>query len=241
MGQTPDHERRSMRGSRVRIVLRSYFSSHLLWTAQREAEIAGRMEAAHSGESRFDVEHRGHVLSSIVASAAFMEAMINELYQDAADDHIPEDGYIAPLSASCRRLMAELWRATDGGVLKAIRKYEMLLAFADAPPLDRGAKPHQDAALAIRLRNAILHYRPEDISVDGEAHAMEQRLRGRFEDNAFMAGSGNAWWSDHALGYGAATWAIRSVKALADHLSDALGIDPNYRRLDRGGWFGVPP
>jgi hypothetical protein len=31
------------------------------------------------------------------------------------------------------------------------------------------------------------------------------------------------------------------VKALADHLSDALGIDPNYRRLDRGGMVRRTP
>jgi len=231
----------SIVGSPLTITLRSYFSSHLLWTAMREAELAGRMEATHAGQSRFDVEHRGHVLSSIVASAAFLEAMVNELYQDAADDHAPPDGYITPLSASCRRLMAELWRSTDGGMLKEIPKYEMLLAFAEAPALDRGAQPYQDASLVIRLRNAILHYRPENVSVVDEAHAMEQRLRGKFEENALMAGSGNSWWPDHALGYGAATWAHRAVKALADHVSDALGIDPNYRRIERGGWFGQPP
>jgi hypothetical protein len=232
----------SIVASSLRITLRSYFSSHLLWTAQREAELAGRMEAAHvAGRSRFDVEHRGHVLSSIVASAAFLEAMVNELYQDAADDHAPPDGYITPLSASCRRLMAELWRSTDGGMLKPIRKYEMLLAFADAQALDRGAQPYQDAALVIRLRNAILHYRPENVSVADEAHAMEQRLGGKFDDNAFMSGSGNPWWPDHALGHGAAVWANRAVKALADHVSDALGIDPNYRRVEHGGWFGDPP
>ena len=227
--------------SSLRVTLRSYFSSHLLWTAQREAALAGEMEAHVAGRSRFDVKHRGHVLSSIVASAAFLEAMVNELYQDAADDHAPPDGYITPLSASCRRLMAELWRLTDGGVLKAIQKYEMLLAFADAPALDRGAQPYQDAALVIRLRNAILHYRPEDVSVADEAHAMEQRLRGKFDDNALMTGSGNPWWPDHSLGHGAATWAHRAVKALADHVSDELGIEPNYRRIEAGGWFGDPP
>jgi hypothetical protein len=225
----------------ARISMRSYFSTYLLWTAQREAALAREIEAAHAGESRFSFEHRGHVLSSIIASAAFLEAMVNELYQDAADGHAAPDAYVTPLSTSCQRLMADLWRATAEGRLGTIQKYEMLLAFADAPPLVRGGQTYEDATLVLRLRNAILHYRPEDRSAQDEAHAMEKRLRGKFPDNALMTGSGNPWWPDHALGYGAAAWAHRSVRALADHVSDALGIDPNYRRIERGGWSGEPP
>lgn len=70
---------------------------------------------------------------------------------------------------------------------------------------------------------------------------MERSLRGKFADNALMAGSDNSWWESHALGYGAADWAHRSVKALADEVSDALGIVPNYRRVEAGGWFGQAP
>ena len=51
-----------------RIVLRSYFSSHLLWTARHEAKLAEKIEATHvAGRTRFSIEHRAHVLSSIVA------------------------------------------------------------------------------------------------------------------------------------------------------------------------------
>jgi hypothetical protein len=46
---------------------------------------------------------------------------------------------------------------------------------------------------------------------------------------------------DHALGYGAATWAHRAVRALADHVSDELGIEPNHQRLEAAGWFGDSP
>lgn len=95
------------------------------------------------------------------------------------------------------------------------------------------------AEAAIDLRNRLIHFRPEDRSVD-DAHAME-RIRGKFTDNPLMAGSGNAWWPDHALGYGAAVWAHRSVKALADHVSDAIGIEPNYRKVEATGGFGTMP
>lgn len=37
----------------VRLTVRSYFSSHLLWTAEHEAELARKIEAVHEGQSRF--------------------------------------------------------------------------------------------------------------------------------------------------------------------------------------------
>jgi len=56
-----------------------------------------------------------------------------------------------------------------------------------------------------------------------------------------MAGSRKRLWPDLALGYGAAAWPHRSVKALTDHVSDAIGIEPNYRRVEASGWFGTIP
>jgi hypothetical protein len=165
--------------------------------------------------------------------------MINELFQDAADGHAPPDGFITPLTEECRRTMAEVWAITRGGRVRALEKFDSLLRSAGSPLLDRESDMVKDAEAAIDLRNRLIHFRPEDRSVD-DAHAME-RIRGKFTDNALMAGSGNAWWPDHALGYGAAVWAHRSVKALADHVSDAIGIEPNYRKVETTGWFGTMP
>lgn len=224
------------------ISIRSYFSAHLLWTARHLSELAGQIEAAHEGRSRFDIEHQGFVLASILSSAAFLEAVANELFQDAAGGHgLTGDGYLAPLSSKTHRLMADLWRATSEGTrLRPLEKYEMLLAFADSRPLDRGAQPYQDACFVIRLRNAIAHFQPEDMSPD-DPHRMEQSLRGKFADNRLMAGAGNAWWTAHALGHGCADWAHRSVTAFTDRVSEDLGIRPNYQRVAESGWFGRLP
>ena len=224
----------------LRVSIRSYSSGHLLWTAQHEAELAGLVEAGLAGTVPFSLEHRGYVLSSIIASVAFLEAMINELFQDAADGHAPEpDGYITPLSEECRRTMAEVWAITRGGRVPALEKFDSLLRSVGTPLLDRKSDLVKDAEAAIDLRNRLIHFRPEDRSAEDEAHAME-RIRGKFADNALMAGSGNPWWPDKALGHGAADWAHRSVKSLADHVSDAVGIVPNYRRLEAAGWEQAP-
>jgi hypothetical protein len=156
---------------------RLYFSSYLLWAAQHEAELAGQIEAAHVGSSRFSIEHRAHVLSSIVASVGFLEAMANELYQDAVDGH-SADAYVTPLPAECRQAMAHFWRASGfGRSVETIEKYERLLEFAGAARLDRGGQLYEDVRLVITVRNIIVHYLPENLSDAAEAHDMERRFR----------------------------------------------------------------
>jgi hypothetical protein len=225
----------------LRIVMRNYFSTQLLAGAVRMTELARRIEDDHTGESRFDLEHRGYVLSSVLSAVGFLEAMVNELFQDAHDDHAPDGGAITPLDANTRLLMAEYWRATEqGGKGRALDKYQALLRFAGEPALSQGAQPFQDASLAVQLRNAIAHYRPQDLSADTPS-LMEQRLSGKFPDNRLMAGAGNPWWPDKCLGWGCADWVIRAVTSLADHVVDATGVRPNYMVHRATGWLGNVP
>ena len=141
-----------------------------------QAARAGEIERAYGGgDPRFDIEHHGCVLSAVIDSAAFLEAMVNELYQDAADGHgFTGDGYLAPLGDDTRRRMAQLWRETARGQrVRVMAKYQMLLALAGQEPLDPGAQPYQDGREVIRLRNTLVHLVPESMASD-EAHAMEK-------------------------------------------------------------------
>jgi hypothetical protein len=191
-----------------------------------------------------DIEHHALVLTAILTAANFLEAMINELYQDAHDGHgITGDGYIAPLSEETRLTLAQLWVGTaEGSKLNPLEKYQLLLVSAGHEALGRGTRPYQDAVLVVRLRNTIAHYQPRDVGA-AETSPLEDRLRGRFAENRLMAGSGNPWWPSHALGHGCAMWACQSALAFADAVVDAVGVTPNYRRLraDRWSGFGREP
>lgn len=224
-----------------RVSMRNYFSTHLLWTANHMAASARAIEAGAGDKPCFDIEHRAYVLSSIIAIAAFLEAAVNELYQDAADGHgVTADGYLAPLAPPTIAALAAAWRGTDRGVkLNVLEKWQLLLALSGKPPLDAGAQPYQDARLVLHLRNALVHYKPEDLSADDE-HKNVARLRGKFDDNRLMAGGGNPWWPDHCLGFGCARWAAHSAVALADRVSGELGVRPNYWRVRESGSFGRP-
>jgi hypothetical protein len=242
VSETPEPGGVTAGGIGPRILIRHYFSTHLLWTAFHASDKAREIEDAHTGRSRFDIEHSSYVLSAIVSAAGFLEATVNEFYKDADDEHgLTNDGYLAPLSTQVVKAMAATWRGTgDGSKLNALEKWQLMLVFADRSPLDRGRAPYQDAQLVTQLRNAILHYRPEHVAAD-EPHRMEERLRGKFADNRLMEGSGNAWWPDHGLGHGCAEWAARSALAFADQICAELGIRPNYQRVADSGWHGKAP
>lgn len=227
----------------MHLVMRNYFSSHLLAAGAQMVRAAGEIEGEHdtTDPARFDLEHRGHVLGALLCGVGFFEAMVNELFQDAFDGHDPEGSGVAPLAASTRDLMAEYWRATEVRKRgRALDKYQALLRFAGQPLLKEGEQPYQNANLAVQLRNAIAHYRPEDLSAD-EPAMMERRLKGKFPDNRLFAASGNPWWPDHCLGVGCARWVLESVVAMADHVVDAVGAKSNYGVHRATGWLGPVP
>lgn len=72
----------------INISMRVYFSSYHLWTAKEFCDDARYIEETHTGRSKFDIKHRALVTSSVLSSAAFMEAAINELFKDAYDGHL---------------------------------------------------------------------------------------------------------------------------------------------------------
>lgn len=222
----------------VRGVMRNYFSTYLLWSARDFAGLADAIEKGPGGGPRFDIEHRARVIAAVMAAVSFLEAMVNELFQDAADEHGTDgDGYIAPLTPRARQLMRESWLESGLGFEGVLNKYQLLLVFAERPKLDPGAQPYQDVAQLVSLRNAVVHYKPESVAADVD-HRFTRSLRGKFPDNALMVGSGNAWWPDHALGAGCAYWASSAAKSFADAVSNDLGISPNYKRQE-ASWF--PP
>jgi hypothetical protein len=241
ISETPQPGGARASGVGLRTSMRHYFSPHLLWMAFHASGRAGQIEDAHSGGPTFDIEHHSHVLSAIASAAGFLEAAINELFQDAHDGHgVSGDGRLASLQAEAITAMAATWRGTDQGLkLTALEKWQLLLIFSGRKPLDRGAAPYQDARLVTRLRNTILHFRPQTVAFD-EVHRLEGLLKCRFPENRLMAGSEHPWWPSHCLGHGCAEWAARSVVAFADRVCGELSIKPQYQHIAKD-WHGKPP
>jgi hypothetical protein len=220
------------------ISMRGYFSTQHLWSAEHYTGLAAELEAGHTGEARFSIRHRSYVLSAVGEAVAFLEAFINELFQDAADatEPKPVPGAhvgLRGLSDDVVQLMAAYWNSTDEGErVRTLDKYDTARLFAGCQRQDRGRLADQDVPRVIALRNWSVHYRPQSYSHDEpDLRAKVEDARVRITENALMAGADNPWSTDKALGAGCARWAVDTVRAFVDEFVAAMGCRADYSDL----------
>jgi len=209
---------------------RHYVAGQHLWSARHHARLCAELEAEKTGRTAFDIRHRACAVSAVLSAVVFLEALVNETFQDAADGHARR---IAPLGPRCIALMGEFWNAGSRYV-GVLDKFQMALLFADRPRLDPGAAPYQDAQLLIGIRNRLVHFRPAWTTAEEETKE-EARVEGKFAPNALMAGMGNPWFPDKCLGAGCAQWSWKTSLALADEWTTRLGIPRPYQ-ADNDSW-----
>ncbi|MDX8142096.1 hypothetical protein SK854_08240 [Lentzea sp. BCCO 10_0061] len=214
----------------IKVVMRGYLSTQHLYAARYAAEDAQKLEDQYAGKEPFNMRHRGLVLSAVAESVMFLEAAINEMFQDAADGH---HNRLIRLGEGPIMLMAALWEATNSGHMKTLVKYESALRFCGHPPFPYGSAPYQDVKHLVDLRNYLVHYRPEDLAEDRQPK-ISGGLRGRFPDNRLMAGAANPWFPAHALGAGCAGWAWRSARAFVERFAQTTGVTFNFQIADVG-------
>jgi len=213
------------------ISMRAYFSTYFLWTAEHFSKLAAEIEDSHEGRSRFSIEHRAYVMNSILSSVAFLEAAINELYQDAYDNH---PSYLENIDEQLNNKLAAVWEVTEQEkkrTLRPLEKYQILLGFAGKDKFITGENPYQNAKFVIELRNFITHYKP--MSIGGKVkHKLEGHLRGRFALNKMLEKSSHPDFPDKMLSKGCAEWSLQSVKNFADEFFEKMEIEPNYQKVD---------
>lgn len=220
----------------ITISMRHYLSiGHLsaaaLFASQcKEIEYTAQSTPIDSPQRR---QHNACAISSVIVSAAFLEATINEMFSDCSDAHSTER--IASLPA--RNLMANLWKKgiPRTAAYPIVEKYEIALELNGKPTFSTGTSPYQDVKLLIELRNALIHYEPETIvgysgGETPQPHKFEKRLKGKFPINA-LTGLGNPFYPDKVLGAGCAEWAVRSAVAFTDDFFQRLGITPTYEHV----------
>lgn len=204
--------------------MRSYLSTHHLCNARHQAEMAAAVEAAHQGPSRFDVRHRGYVMSAVFSAAGFLEALINELFSDAVDGH---GTVVAALPPSAAANLAALWRVSDGRA-RLLEKFQSALIACGRPAFDASREPYQNVVLLVGLRNGIVHYVPETFGPDDVAKVARQ-LQAEFEPNPLMEDSANPVYPDKLLSAGCALWSVRVAERFADAFFRRIDTTPNYQ------------
>lgn len=143
----------------VGLSLQTYFSIQHSQAAAYLARRAARLERrAERSTSTLDVVIKGYAASSLFATVAFLEALVNELFADAA---LPNGGHLSTVDGGVRALIAELGQTESVERAAVLSKFDVLLRAASRQPVSRDSNPAQDLLAAIRLRNELVHYKAE--------------------------------------------------------------------------------
>jgi hypothetical protein len=210
----------------TRVGSRHYVASEHLWNARHLARLCQERENELVAQNAYepDIEQRSLCVSSVLASVAFLEALVNEVWQDAADTPAGEDNRrLAGLSRLEVARLRELWQS-DGVErnLKILDKYSVALVVADKPALDKGREPFGSVRVAVRLRNALMHFKPE-LQWHDEEHELQQALRGKFTENPLpILGT---WYPNKALGASCAQWAWQKCLDFAKEWWQQMGLE----------------
>ena len=208
--------------------IRYDFSSDHNWSARYLASAAAEIERAGDASADLYQDHRACVIGSVMATVAFLESTINEVFSDCqARVWAARTGTISPAEQDA---LGQIW-SREIRMLSTLRKYELALAVLRRPSLDRAANPYASARALITLRNELVHFEPEWIPLkrsDGrpleqnQIHPMERLLRSRFASNA-LAEPTWGFWPELCLGAGCASWALTSAEAFVDEFMRRLG------------------
>jgi hypothetical protein len=163
------------------------------------------------------VEHRACVMGSIMSAVAALEASINELFLEVRD---AEPRTTDTLDERGSGLMVALWAETER--LPILEKYQRALLFCGRPSFARGQAPFQDADSLVKLRDNLVHYKPEWNDEEGRHQSMMLRLKDKFPLNP--TAEGDLWFPHQCLSAGCASWATQVAAAFLNDFCVRLGV-----------------
>jgi hypothetical protein len=176
---------------------RTNLALHLLFAACRCASRIEEVERENSGQpfGAFWEEILHNSLGVATLTVASLESYANELYF--------EGSIVTPaLNPAAAQEIAELIDSKS-----ILDKYSTALAVRVGKRLDRGILPVQNAHALIKLRNAVVHFRPEWFDEQDKHDKLSKTLQGKFNPSAFFPNETMfpRAWASHDF----AAWALR--------------------------------
>ncbi len=195
-----------------------FFSPQHLTSAKLFRGLAIGIESKDVVDEAEKTNHRAFVTGAVIFSVCHIEAAINELYTSVSGDlPLTVGGRVDPK----RALLTELWEVLEK--YPTLTKYQVVLAACGCPVFEKDRDPYQATGLLIRVRNALIHYRPERSHALDEHKKLRDRLSNRFPDNR-LAEPGCLWFPHLCLGAGCAAWAVATVESFMADFRGRLEI-----------------
>jgi hypothetical protein len=197
----------------VLVQSRYYLASQHRWTAEHNARLCRDLETELlSRGQQFSVQHRSYAITSVISAVAFMESVVNEVFQDAAEyQTVSARERLDPLSTEDINRMGRFWTASGERYMSVLDKYQMALLLASKDQLDEGSNPYQNAKYLVTIRNNLVHFRPSTHQ-HGEQQRLERAVADKFPPNGLLATAKTPWFPAKCLGAGCAQWACETSR-----------------------------
>jgi hypothetical protein len=197
--------------------VRSNLAVHHLMAAAYYARKSGELESEHAGKTfgGFWDEILWNVSASVLFGIAALEADANEIFS------YPELSF--PEYDS--QLIDQIWTLVE--MESILDKYDMALFLKKKQHLDKGASAYQEADNLIKLRNALMHFKPEWHDEKKAHKKIEQRLIGRFALSPFLPDDAE-FFPMKCMSHGCAEWAVRTTLAFRAAFSADTGLEDKF-------------
>lgn len=228
----------------IRIFERTYLSIAHVSAAVHFARLSTNHEADETriflDQSRFSenwlFENNAYVIASILSMAAFLEAVINELFSNALDN---QGEKIVRLDEKTRQSLADTWiRVKSDRRIGTLEKYQCALEATRKNKFNDGTSPFQDVRCVIDLRNALVHYVPETRESPADENSelafftkLEKRLKGKFNPSPLYRNSNEPFFPSRCLSAGCAKWVIMSGLTFTDAFFSRIDITATYDHI----------
>jgi hypothetical protein len=199
--------------SEITLRQKSAFAVQHMMAAARFSRMCGDVEIQHKGEplgSFFD-EQITYVSATVLLATASIESNINEYFSDP-NANFPEIN---------KRVFDEMLPLIEEESIPD--KYQLALVLKGKEKFLKDCSPFQDTEALIKLRNALVHFRPEWHDEQDLHKKIEGRLKGRFEINPFIGPNG-VFFPQQCMSYGCTKWAVQTALGFMKEFSTRSGL-----------------
>lgn len=208
--------------------LRSSLTGQFLMAAASQATASVSIERKRPSEVSGDEQtiHRGFVIGAIMQATAALECEIWEVMTYGPGHHLGSNG----TDMEARDFLAPAAEMIDGE--SVLERYRLVLHLLEKPPLDRSRSPWQDAALVVRLRNELVHYKSRwQSQMDGSK--LFSALRAKGHPRPPFISPGSSFFPYCCLSGSCASWAVQSCLDFLDAFYAHLGFPSRLRPFQR--------
>ena len=191
---------------------RTNLALHHLFAACRFSARVGQVEAENAGQpfGSFWEEIFQYSLGVAALTVAALESYANEMYFEGA---VLKPG----LNSAAASELAEV--VDKEGIL---RKYAIALSISAGKRLNMGLASTQNADALIRLRNAVVHFRPEWFDEQDKHDKLSRVLHHKFKPSLFLPNEPifPRAWASHSF----TVWALQSSVEFIENFHFEVGL-----------------